>query len=59
MPDAGRPAESLAEHTAIVAAIAHHDAVEAERTMRANLSGVARALRERGAREPATDDATA
>jgi DNA-binding GntR family transcriptional regulator len=44
----GRASESLAEHEAIVAAIAARDADGAERAMRYHLGNVARALRERG-----------
>lgn len=56
---AGRPAQSLAEHSAIVDAIVDRDSDGAERAMRTHLSNVARALHERvvaevpGASEPA------
>jgi DNA-binding GntR family transcriptional regulator len=43
----GRASQSLAEHDAIVAAIAARDADEAERAMRHHLGNVARALHER------------
>ncbi len=43
----GRASQSLAEHAAIVAAIAARDAEGAERAMRAHLRNVARALPER------------
>jgi DNA-binding GntR family transcriptional regulator len=48
---AGRPGHSLAEHAAIVGAIAARDADGAERAMRAHLSNVARALHERAGEE--------
>lgn len=41
----GRPPRSLAEHEAIVAAIAAHDADAAEQAMRIHLTGVCEALR--------------
>jgi DNA-binding GntR family transcriptional regulator len=44
---AGRSAQSLREHSAIVEAIAARDPAAAERAMRAHLSNVARALHER------------
>jgi DNA-binding GntR family transcriptional regulator len=44
---AGRSAQSLAEHAAIVDAIAARDADGAERAMRAHLGNVARALHQR------------
>ncbi|MBX5450094.1 GntR family transcriptional regulator [Thermogemmatispora sp.] len=41
----GRPATSLAEHTAVVEAIAAHDPDAAEQAMRAHLSGVCETFR--------------
>ena len=46
----GRPQRSLAEHGAIVDAIAAHDGAAAEEAMRTHLSHVARALHERAER---------
>ena len=51
---AGRSSHSLAEHQAIVAAVAARDAEGAERAMGAHLGNVARALRERARSEAAT-----
>lgn len=48
---AGRPGRSLAEHVAIVDAIARHDSEEAERAMREHLSNVALALHGRAETE--------
>jgi DNA-binding GntR family transcriptional regulator len=50
---AGRSSHSLAEHEAIVVAIAARDADGAERAMRAHLGNVARALPERAHAETA------
>jgi DNA-binding GntR family transcriptional regulator len=50
---AGRSSHSLAEHEAIVQAIAARDADGAERAMRAHLGNVARALHERAHAETA------
>lgn len=56
---AGRADESLAEHAAIVAAIAAGDSDGAEQAMRRHLVNVARALRARSAAAPAPAPAPA